>query len=190
MGKWNLVDWLQVAGNLGLIAGLILVAVQIRDSNRIASAEMFSASVDTTVALNTSQLGETPQASMSRVLYEPDTATIEDFYVADRIYDALFRILVRVHVLEDLGLYGGGGITPQGFVQVHYQAFACPYGLSWLDQVQQKLSAGGGSEQPLFGSLQLMRDLARTNSAQTDMADRKQRSLKILSQVLERSSTQ
>jgi hypothetical protein len=110
--------------------------------------------------------------------------------VADRIYDALFRILVRVHVLEDLGLYGGGGITPQGFVHVHYQAFACPYGVSWLDQAQQKLRAGGGSEQPLFGSLQLMRDLARTNSAQTDMADRKQRSLKILSQVLEGSPTQ
>ena len=68
MNKRNLVDWPQVAGNLGLIAGLILVAVQIRDSNRIASAEMFSASVDTTVALNTSQLGEAPQASMTRVL--------------------------------------------------------------------------------------------------------------------------
>ena len=184
MSQRNLVDWLQVAGNIGLIAGLILVAVQIRDSNRIASAEMFSASVDTTVSLNTSQLGEAPQASMSRVLYEAQDATVEDFYVADRIYDALFRILVRVHVFDDLGLYGGGGITPQGFVQVHYQAFGCPYGLSWLDQTLEKFRKGGGSDQPLFKSLELMRDLARTNNAQSDMADRQKRALEILSRLM------
>ena len=183
MGKTNFTGWLQVAGNIGLIVGLILVAVQIRDSNRIASAEMFSASVETTVAINIAQLGEAPQESMTRVLYKPNDATLEDFYVADRLYDALFRILVRVHVLDDLGLYGVEEITPQGFVLIHYHAFASPYGLSWLDQTLEKFRQGGGSDGPIFKSLEMMRHLAGTNYAQADMADRQERTSEIISQL-------
>ena len=134
-----LVGWLQIAGNVGLIAGLILVAVQIQDSNRIASAEMFSASVDMGVSINTSQLGETPQKSMSTVLSEPEVATVEDMFVADRVYDAILRQLVRIHVFDELGLFGSETVTPQGYVQLHYEAFACPYGVGWLAPISPRL---------------------------------------------------
>lgn len=144
---------------------------------------MFSASVETTVAINIAQLGETPQESMSRVLYRPNEASLQDFYVADRLYDALFRILVRVHVLDDLGLYGVEEITPQGFVQIHFHAFACPYGLSWLDQTLEDFRQGGGGDRPVFKSLELIRHLASSNAAQADMTDRQERTTQIISQL-------
>ncbi|NIP14072.1 MAG: hypothetical protein GWM88_04805 [Pseudomonadales bacterium] len=51
MARGKLPDYLQVGGNLGLIAGLILVGVQIIDSNRIASAELFGTSVGSAIGL-------------------------------------------------------------------------------------------------------------------------------------------
>jgi hypothetical protein len=178
-----LVDGLQIAGNIGLIAGLILVAVQIRDSNRIASAEMFSASVDMGVAINTSQLGETPQRSMSKVLYEPDTVTVEDLFVADRVYDAVLRQLVRVHVFDDTGLFGSETVTPRGYVQLHYETFACPYGVAWLDQTLERFSQQGADDQPFFKNLELMRELASANPAGIGMADRQARAARIISRL-------
>lgn len=177
-------DWIQITGNIGLVAGLILVAVQIRDSNRIASAEMFSASIESTVAINTAQFGDTPQDSMSRVLYTPTVATVEDFYVADRVYDALVRILVRVHVFEDLGVYGSEEITPRGFVQMHYHAFACPYGLSWLDQSLERLRGPNNRDAPILKSLELMRNLASVNPAQADFDARREQTDRLLSRLL------
>ena len=176
-----LVGWLQIAGNVGLIAGLILVAVQIQDSNRIASAEMFSASVDMGVSINTSQLGETPQKSMSTVLYEPEVATVEDMFVADRVYDAILRQLVRIHVFDELGLFGSETVTPQGYVQLHYEPFACPYGVGWLDQTLERFAGQGGDNQQLVASLKLMRELADSNFATIGMADRQSRVARILS---------
>lgn len=184
MRNKSLTDWIQIAGNVGLIAGLVLVAVQIRDSNRIASAEMFSASIESTVEINTAQLGETPQESMSRVLYQTKQATVEDFYVADRIYDALLRILVRVHVFEELGVYGSDEITPLGFVQMHYHAFACPYGIAWLDQAIEKLRGSGNDDAPILKGLELMRELAAANPAEADFSHRHERTVKSMSQML------
>ena len=184
LSKRSAVEWLHVLGNIGIVAGLVLVSVQIRDSNRIASAEMFSASVDTVVSLNIAQLGETPHQSMTRVLYEPSSASVEDLYVADRVYDALFRALVRVHVLDQLNLYGGEEINPDGFVHAHYQAFACPYGLAWLDRALEGIQGvAGGSDQPLYKSLTMIRNLAETNSAQNALADRQARTREIISKL-------
>jgi len=41
-------------------------------------------------------LGETPELSMSRVLFEPEAATREDYFVADRVYSAILRQLARI----------------------------------------------------------------------------------------------
>ena len=184
MATRPLVDWLQVAGNVGLITGLILVAVQIQDSNRIASAEMFSASIDMGVSINTSQLGETPQKSMSRVLYEPDAATVEDMFVADRVYDAILRQLLRIHVFDELGLFGSESVTPEGYVQLHYEAFACPYGVGWLDQTLERFSRlGADADDQRIASLELMRELASSNFAEISMADRQARTAEIISNL-------
>ena len=179
----RVMDWLQITGSIGLIASLILVALQLRDANLIASAQMFSASVDTVIAVNLAQLGETPHESMGRVLYEPDTATVQDYYVADRVYDALFRALVRIHVLEDLGLYGSESVTPAGFIQVHYQAFASPYGVSWLDQTLALATASGNGDVPIFRSLAMIRDLAHARPAAPRLADRQQRARAIIERL-------
>ena len=180
-GKWA--NWLQILGNLGLVAGLILVAVQIQDSNRIASAEMFSASVDMGVSINTSQFGETPQKSMSKILFEPESATVEDMFVADRVYDAILRQLVRIHVFDELGLFGSETVTPRGYVQLHFEAFACPYGIGWLDQTLERFSRGAGEDHPVSASLELMRQLASSTFAEINMADRQARAAEIISNL-------
>ncbi len=143
-----------------------------RDANRIAQAEMFSASVDTTISINLEQLGEAPDAAMRRVLYAPRDATEADLFVADRVYDALFRALVRVQVFADLDVYGSAAITPEGFVSTHFEMFACPYGRAWLEQ---KLA-----EFPDMQGLAGMLALAETGSAASALAARRTRTDAIL----------
>ena len=185
MAQRRLADWIQAAGTLGLVVSLILVAMQLRDANRIASAQMFSASVDTVIAVNLAQLGESPHDAMGRVLYEPVEATREDYYIADRIYDALFRALVRIHVLDGLGLYGSEEVDPRGFVLTHYQAFACPYGLAWLDLALTIYTdnAPDPDAVPVIASLKRMRQLAASNPALTRMSERERRVASLISTV-------
>ena len=190
MSNKTFIDWIQIAGNLGLIAGLILVAVQIRDSNRIASAEMFSASVESSIAVNTAQFGDSAHESMTRVLYTPTEATVEDLYIADRVYDALFRLLVRVLVFEELEVYGSQQITSQGFVTTHYEAFACPYGLSWLDQALTRLrdaAAPDAPEAPIVSALELVKKLAREHPAESDFSTRQAFARKLIAEVADQS---
>ncbi len=183
MESSKLGSWLQITGAIGIIASLILVALQIRDSNRIASGQMFSVSIDSAIALNTSQLGETPNESMVRVLYEPDSATLEDLYVADRIYDAIFRILVRIHVFDELELYGTEAVDPEGFVSVHYHVFACPYGLAWLESALDQFPPHS-RDVPMYKSLTLLQRLAKSSPANARMDKRRERMRVIISELL------
>lgn len=176
MARAKLLELLQVAGNLGLIAGLILVGIQITDSNRIASAELFGSSVGSVISINTEQLGDSPGEAMSRVLYDPAAAETSDLYIADRIYDALLRQLVRVHVFDAMGLYGDDElVSPAGFVGLHFEFFACPYGLAWLDQQIELFDTRGNEELAILTSLKMLRELAGAESARVRLEDRLKR---------------
>jgi hypothetical protein len=52
----KLVNWLQVLGNFGLIAGLVLVAIQIQQNTDITRAQMISEDRDLAVALKLAPL--------------------------------------------------------------------------------------------------------------------------------------
>ncbi len=69
---------------------------QIRQSNTITGAELYSEQVESVVMRELALLGETPELSMSRVLFEPEAATREDYFVADRVYSAILRQLARI----------------------------------------------------------------------------------------------
>jgi hypothetical protein len=127
--------WLQVAANIGILAGLLLVGGQMMQSNTLAASQLFSESVDSQIARQLAQLGEQPDASMRRVMYEPDDATKDDYFIADLLYDITYRQLIRAQVLYDSDLYGPiSRINPEGFAGLNYRIFACPFGISWLDQ--------------------------------------------------------
>ena len=163
--------WLQVGANFGILVGLVLVGAQIYQSNEITAAELFSDNLESTVTRELSLLGDTPEISMARILYEPESATRNDYFVADRIYLSTTRQLARAIALSAVDFYGNNdNISVTGFVSVNYHLFACPYGLAWLDQ-----AISMPSSEVIRENLISMRELASSRLAVNSMEDRVKR---------------
>ena len=165
----KLQNWLQIGANVGILIGLILVGGQIYQSNTIAAAELFSDNLESTIVREIGLFGESPEQSMARLLFDHENAQPHDFFVADRVYSVIYRQLVRASVLSNDGLYGNSEvINAQGFVNVNYHLFACPYGIAWLDQIIERAR----SSNPLMSAFVQMRDLAVSRLASEAQGDR------------------
>ena len=174
-------SWLQIGANVGILAGLILVSAQIFQSNAITGAELFSENLESTVARDLALLGETPEASMWRVMYDPDNAEPQDYFVADRVYHVLFRQYNRARVLSEAGFYGtADAISARGFVRMNYQLFSCPYGLAWLDQLLADIAGS-----PAVEDFEYMRELAEKQIIEEPLSERLDAAKEIAEQLAE-----
>ena len=175
-------NWLHVGANVGILAGLMLVFAQLQQTNTITSAELFSDNLESVITRELALLGETPELSMSRVLFEPETATREDYFVIDRVYSAILYQLRRAILLSDAGFYGTSeNIDARGFVNLNYRIFASPYGLSWLDQAAEEWMPTPKVSEYLL----LMRELASHESAADHMSKRIRRAESLVEKVEE-----
>ena len=86
MRKLDLGSWLQIAANLGILLGLVMVAIQISQTNSLTGNQLNAGNYETLIGQMIAMAGENPQESMYRVLLEPESATDEDYFVADHLY--------------------------------------------------------------------------------------------------------
>lgn len=127
---------LQIGANIAILLGLVMVAFQINQANQISSAEFFDQGITADAERQLALLGENPNESMYRLLHEPDTATPQDYYIADRVYDTLTSQVQRSITLEQADLYLG---NVRGLVRANYELFACPYGVAYLEQLINRI---------------------------------------------------
>ncbi len=71
-------DWLQIIANLGLIAGLILVAIQINQNSEITKADLLARGYESVLQYQTARLGETPERVFAKAALTPDELTPEE----------------------------------------------------------------------------------------------------------------
>ena len=94
---------LPLAANLGVIAGLILVAVQINQNTQITKAQIANDYFLADMALELAMMGEAPVVSWNRAVYAPDELTSEDAVVLDRYFN---YGLVQIHRLQEMDQMG------------------------------------------------------------------------------------
>jgi len=178
VGKFT--QWLQLGANVGILAGLILVGTQIIQSNQITGAQLFSANIESVVSGELALVGESPEVAMRRVLFEPEQATRDDYFIADRFYRALLLQLFRAQSFHNVGLYGSQeGLDAKGFARANHRLFACPYGIAYLDQ-----RLNGVARTEYVEAIALMRQLAADSLEVDEMEDRIRRTDAILEQLL------
>ena len=127
---------LQIGANIAILLGLVMVAFQINQANDISSAEFLDTGITADNTRQLSILGENPNESMYRVLHKPNTATPEDYFIADRIYETLIAQIQRSIILSQEDLYLG---NVRGLVRANLELFSCPYGIAYLDQFISEL---------------------------------------------------
>lgn len=102
LGRIN--NWLQLAANLGLIAGLVLVGAQLRQNADIARAQLLNDYYLADMQLELSMMGENPAPDWVKAIYSPDQLTREEAAVVDRYFNYGLVQVNRLEKLYDLGL--------------------------------------------------------------------------------------
>ena len=97
--------WLSLAANLGLLGGLMLVAVQINQSSDLARAQLIN---DGNIAFNqiwSTVLGENPSVAVAKAIEHPEELTYADFVVVDAYFFTSLNLFYRNYELAREGLF-------------------------------------------------------------------------------------
>lgn len=103
MNSERLNRWLSFAANIGVIAGLVLVAIQINQNTEITKAQIANDYFLADMALELAMMGENPAYSWNKAVYDPNALTTEDAVVLDRYFN---YGLVQIHRLQEMDKMG------------------------------------------------------------------------------------
>ena len=81
MDKAN--QWLMVFSHLGILAGLILVGIQIKQDNELTRVQIFSETTSSRIQMHESLMGDNPAPTVMKSLTEPENLTLEEIRVMD-----------------------------------------------------------------------------------------------------------
>ena len=59
--------WLQVGGNIGILLGLVVVALQLYQDRQLKAAEMVMAQLDNAIQIRLALMGEEPPQGTSQI---------------------------------------------------------------------------------------------------------------------------
>jgi len=96
--------WLTLVANIGVIAGLVLVAAQINQNTQITKAQIandyFLADMDLELAM----MGDDPANSWAKAVYTPDELNTKDAAILDRYFNYGLVQIQRLEEMNELGL--------------------------------------------------------------------------------------
>ena len=98
-------QWLTLLANIGVLAGIVFLAIEIRQSGDAVTAQMQDSIADGFIALNMATIND-PQVGVTWVigLNEPDRLSDAEAIRFSMLMRALFNQFIRVHGLYRTGL--------------------------------------------------------------------------------------
>jgi len=96
--------WLKFAANLGVIAGLVLVAMQIKQNTEITKAQIANDYFLADMNLELVMMGDDPARSWAKAVYTPDEIDHHDAVVLDRYFNYGVVQIQRLQEMHELGL--------------------------------------------------------------------------------------
>ncbi len=123
MDSTKVASWLQIIGNLGLLIGLVLVAVQINQATYLVQNQLFSDQITDRQNYYFAMLGENPADAFAKAVMEPENLTDPELVVMTAWMDREINYWLRVRRLTDAGVY------PPEIWRQHSDAI--DYALAW-----------------------------------------------------------
>ena len=125
--------WLTLAANVGVIAGLILVAVQINQNTAITKAQIANDYYIADMTLELAMMGENPADSFNKAVYAPDEITTADAVVLDRYFNYGMVQIQRLQKMDELGMAYEGWRERVNYLRWH---FGNEVGQRWWNEVK------------------------------------------------------
>ena len=104
MEKTGATSWLQIAANIGLIAGLALVAWQINQTSDLARDRLYHDRFDVWFAMQIATFGENASEVVARADYSPNDLTPADLNILSAFYGARLDYWRRIKKLGERGI--------------------------------------------------------------------------------------
>ena len=96
--------WFTMFVNLSVLAGIVLVAVQIQQNTDITKAQMANEYYLLDAQLELTMMGESPAQSLEKAIYFPDELNQEDAVILDRYFNFGILQLQRIRKMIELGV--------------------------------------------------------------------------------------
>jgi hypothetical protein len=97
--------WLSLAANLGLLAGLILVAVQINQNTQLARLQLINEGNVTRNQIWATALGENPALAVAKSIEKPAEMNYADYIVVDTYLFTNLNLFYRNYELAKEGIF-------------------------------------------------------------------------------------
>ena len=133
MNTEALLRWLSVAANIGILAGLILVAIELNQTAKLARAEFITDGNNVANQIYASMIGENPLAAVARSFECPEKMDFEDFVVLDTYLFTMFNHLYRNYQLSQEGLYSDED-WKTAIGQLAHWLLKYPFGRAWWEK--------------------------------------------------------
>lgn len=126
-------EWLQTGSSVGIIAGLVLVAVEMRQNSELVRMQLIQEETNSYIAGEMAIAGENFAEIFQKMLEEPENLTLSEMRVIEADYwgHTMYRWLGAYKLYEE-GLYEAEAWQSM----VDYDAsfmFGNPYGRAWWD---------------------------------------------------------
>ena len=123
--------WLQVGANVGLLAGLILVALQLNQADFLTRNQLLSDQLSDRMNTMGSMLGENPAETIAKAVMQPEELTDAELIIMDSWMSREMISARRVKELADSGIYPEE-VWNQHRTVIDY-ALASRFGRTWWD---------------------------------------------------------
>ena len=101
-GKLN--SWLQVSANIGIVLGLVLVGVQLKQNSDLARIQLLYDESRRIVEYELELVGEQGAAVWAKSIEEPENLTLEEVRIMEALFYSFFENLRGTYRLAQLGL--------------------------------------------------------------------------------------
>jgi hypothetical protein len=100
----KLSNWLQIAANIGILGGLVLVGFQLQQNSEILQAQMLSAESQSLIDQELQIVGEQGAAAWVSAMTDPTNVSLEHHRIMEAIYWSAIETWRHVEQLETLDL--------------------------------------------------------------------------------------
>ena len=100
----NINPWLSFAANVGVIVGLVLVAIQIHQNTEITKAQVANDYFLADMNLELAMMGEDPATSWVKAVYTPEEIERRDAAILDRYFNYGVVQILRLEEMHESGL--------------------------------------------------------------------------------------
>jgi hypothetical protein len=132
----RILQWLQIFGSVGVLGGLILVALQMQQNTEITRAQLAHDAWLASSSMEHAKLGEEPALIQSKILTKQGELSDEDIVAIDGYFTALQGQIFRIEYTNAIGLdIYSSELAARSFSP----AFVDGYGRAWWDLYREDM---------------------------------------------------